>query len=410
MTDFHTQRERDSRASLETSSLIEGVSRQALPGQLARARNEGKISEQFTDDFLRELAHVSLDWEISTSGDGLRFERRFPYNTHFYDIRAWDKAAVAINLDPSNQTVAFRAYLYDQGYQEDSTIREGILVKEKEVVAFDQLMLGGGLQEMLLWGIVEHLERTRGKSGCIFDHLKNELEELPHLVQELSGGKIGTLAESFLQRVDTGELNVDTMPRLALEWPLPSHYLKEPEAVPNDIKRIEDNRQLSPDKKREKVESITSKDEVSAQELKELVYLIWNTFSEYPSGPHLVLPSKQNIEVSFSLFNPKENTAWITIYNGPDGKTGETVELSDGRGEPVWRIGIWNKYHSVILGKDIKVRSSHRDLMASEKPLNPEECAVVAKKLASIYLKVSSDTPAESLLVTFDERHLLFDK
>lgn len=380
-----------------------------MPEQLTKARNAGQLSDQFTDDFLKELTDVPFDWEISTSGDGIRFERRFPYNTHFYGVRVWDKAAVAINLDPSNQTIAFRAYLYDEGYQEDSTIMEGVLVKDKKVVAFDQLMLGGSLQGILLDGIVGQLERTKGKSGCIFDHLKNELEELPHLIQELSGGKIGKLAESFLQRVDAGLINVDEMPKIALEWPLPSHYLREPKVVPNEIKRIEDNRLISPDQKREKVKLIASKDAISTQELKELVYLIYNTFNERSSGPHLVLPSKQNIEVSFSLWDPEQNTAWIIVYNGPDGKTGETIELSDSHGDPVWRIGVWDKYHSAILNKVVKVCVPHGDLMASEEPLDPEDRAVVAKKLADIYLKVSSDASPESVLVTHEERHLLFD-
>lgn len=396
---MHPRREEESRSSLEVSRMIEGINRQQLPAQLTRARSEGYLSDKFTDDFMEEIGGTPLEWEITAFGDGIRFERKFPYDTHFYGMKGWDRASLVVNLDPTTQSVALRTHLHDE--MGDVTIKEGVLVKEGEVAAFNQELSGGKLYSDVLEGILRRLVTTKGESGCIFDHMRDKLDELPRLVQELSGGKIGQLAKSFLQRIGEGKINMNTMPNLALRWPLPPYYQEEPEITPSGVKRIEDNRLLSADEKKAKIEQIASKDEVSAQELKELVYLIWNTFSQRPSGAHLVLPSRQNVEVSFSLWDPEENTGWITIYNGPNGKTAETIQLSDRKGQPVWRIGIWGKYHSVLLNQDKGVRVPHGDLMASE-ALSPEECSVVAKALASTY-KSASLKPSESLIVPYEK-------
>ena len=43
---------------------------------------------------------------------------------------------------------------------------------------------------------------TKGKTGCIFDHMKEDLDGLPSLIQESSGGHIGTLLETFFKTME----------------------------------------------------------------------------------------------------------------------------------------------------------------------------------------------------------------
>lgn len=403
---YHRRKEEDSKSSLEIRSMIEGINRQQLPLQLKEARSKGLLSNGFTDGFIKEVEGTPLDWGITASRNGLRFEREFPYDTHFYGMKGWDRAVMAVNLDPDAQSIAFRTYLHDD--VGEVTIKEGALVTGGEVTAFNQELSGGGIYSWLLREISREITATNGESGCLFDHMKDQLDELPRLVEELSGGKIGHFAREFFQRVTEGKIDITTLPTLSLGYPLPPDYLEEPEVLPLNLKRIEANKLLSVDEKRRKIEQIASKDKVSAQKLKELVYLIWDTFSRRLTGD-LVLPSKQNVEVSFSLWPPEENQGWITIYNGPNQKTGETIDLSDEEGEPLWRIGIWKKYHSTLLDRDKETEVPHRDLMASKEPLSPEECSIVAKALTNFYKKASFD-PSESLIVSYKELDALINR
>lgn len=65
-------------------------------------------------------------------------------------------------------------------------------------------------------------KNTKGEYGCLFDHLKEELEQLPDLVNKLSGNKVGILLKAFLQEVERG--NVKDIPQLSLRWPLLGPY------------------------------------------------------------------------------------------------------------------------------------------------------------------------------------------
>lgn len=193
-----------------------------LSWQFQRLRESGRLIGDFPDGFIDELRNTPLDWQIDLSEEGVSFTRDFPYETAFYRMPGWDAARVVINLDVQRNTVAFRAHLYDQ--MADVRIDEGLLVENGQVVSYEREMVGGGMFRSALAQIHMETEDTKGKSGSLFDHISTGFDRLPRMVRELSGEDYGSFLVAFIRRVNEGQIDVKTMPRLVLGWPLTTPY------------------------------------------------------------------------------------------------------------------------------------------------------------------------------------------
>lgn len=193
-----------------------------LVWQIGQVMGTEALPGEYPQGFVEQLEQIPLDWQIDFSEEGMRFKRDFPYETPFYEMPGWDAARVVVNLDANRKAVAFRVHLFDE--QADVRIDEGLLIEDRNIVSFEREMVGGGAYRSVLREIHEEIQTTNGKSGCLFDHSLPTFDKLPFLIRELCGESYGTFLETFVRRVNEGEINIDTMPRLSLGWPLLSPY------------------------------------------------------------------------------------------------------------------------------------------------------------------------------------------
>jgi hypothetical protein len=195
--------------------------------QIEKAVGTEELPGQFPENFIEDLKRTPTDWQINFSEEGIRFKRDFPYETPFYGMPGWDAARMVVNLDPNRSTVAFRAHLFDE--QAGMRIEEALMIEDQEVVSYERQMVGGGIYRSVLTDIHKETEETKGKNGSLFDHMIPLFEKLPALIKELCGENYGSFLEAFVRRVNEGEIDTDTMPRLSLGWPLLSPYRKAEE-------------------------------------------------------------------------------------------------------------------------------------------------------------------------------------
>ncbi|MEK7573161.1 MAG: hypothetical protein AAB531_01925 [Patescibacteria group bacterium] len=212
---------------LATQRQEEKSKRFDLIWEVGKVIGTDKLPGEFPQEFFEQLEQTPLDWQIDFSEEGLRFKRDFPYESVFYGMQGWDAARIVINLDVAKSAVAFRAHLFDA--EADMRIDEGILIKEKNVVSFEREMIGWGPYRPVLEEIHRELESTKGKCGSLFDHSQPAFSDLPDLIKELCGDSYGRFLENFVRRVNEGEIDIDTMPRLSLGWPVLSPYNKAEE-------------------------------------------------------------------------------------------------------------------------------------------------------------------------------------
>lgn len=196
--------------------------REDILWEVSRAIGTEKLPGEYPDKFIEELRQTPPDWKVDVFEEGIRFLRDFPYETYFYDMRGWDAARLVVNLDVAKSAVAFRFHAFDS--ESDVTIDEGILVENGRVVSFEEETSGTSLYIPHLRGIQRVQVETKGESGCIIDHLGQELDQLPVIVKGLSSESHLKFLASFLRRVEAGEIDVNTMPRLTLVWPLLQPY------------------------------------------------------------------------------------------------------------------------------------------------------------------------------------------
>ncbi len=200
----------------------EEENRPDLIWQARQAIGTETLPGEFPVDFVEQLEQTPPDWQIDFSKEGIRFKRDFPYETPFYGMPGWDAARIVVNLDALRVAVAFRAHLFDE--QADMRVDEGLLIEEKKIVSFEREMVGWGVYRSVLAEIHRETESTKGKNGCLFDQCQPAFSQLPSLVRELCGENYGAFLENFIRRVDEGEIDLNTMPRLSLGWPLLSPY------------------------------------------------------------------------------------------------------------------------------------------------------------------------------------------
>ena len=196
----------------------EGGRRRGLEGQIVQAQKSGELPGDYPYKSVKEILRTPLDWQIDIFGGGIRFKRDFPYETEVYGMRGWDAARMVVDLRAAHTAVALRVHFLDQ--QADANIDEGVLVSNRQVISFAQHMGIFSIYSFVLRDIQNQQKATKGEFGCTLDHLKDELDKLPSMVKDLSGSSYGRFLADFLQRVESGEIDTETMPRLALGWPL----------------------------------------------------------------------------------------------------------------------------------------------------------------------------------------------
>lgn len=196
----------------------EGKRRQDLERQIVLAQESGELQGDFSYRAVKEIVRTPLDWQIDIFHKGLRFKRDFPYETEVYGMRGWDAARMVVNLYPAHTTVALRVHFLDE--QADSYIDEGMLVSNRKVVSFAQQMAIFSMYSFILRDVQRQQQTTKGESGCTIDHMKGELDGLPSMLKDLSGNTYGRFMAAFLQGVETKEIDLETMPRMTLGWPL----------------------------------------------------------------------------------------------------------------------------------------------------------------------------------------------
>lgn len=200
----------------------EGRKRQDLISQIALKRGSSKLPGDYSDQFIGELQTTPLDWQIDIFEEGVRFKRDFPYERNFYGMKGWDAARMVVNLDAAKSAVAFRIHLIDG--QADVNVDEGVLVEHGKTISFDQEVGAGWMYRDVFTEVLRTQEATQGESGCLIDHLKPELDQLPSMVRQLSADSYGCFLSSFLGGVKSGKIDLKTMPHLSLGWPLLSPY------------------------------------------------------------------------------------------------------------------------------------------------------------------------------------------
>ncbi|GEM_PF-4895156 len=196
----------------------EAEQRRTLEKRIVIAQESGELPGDYPYKTVKEILKTPVDWRIDIDGEGIRFMRDFPYETEVYGMRGWDAARMVVNLYPAYTAVALRVHFLDE--QADANIDEGVLVQDKQVVSLDQEMGIFSMYSLVLRDIQNQQKTTKGEFGCTIDHLKGELDGLPSIVRDLSGQTYGRFMADFFQRVNSGEIDIETRPRMALGWPL----------------------------------------------------------------------------------------------------------------------------------------------------------------------------------------------
>ncbi len=210
-------------AFLDKQKRQEEMQRARLPRQIDSLREAGKLfGNDYPDNFLKEIQVTPYDWQISVGEEGFRFKKDFPYEEIFYGLKGWESARVVVNLDPAKSAIAFRVHLIDD--DADISIDEGVLVKNGKIATFQQRISFPFLYRPIFTQVMQEQLDTKGESGCLIDHLKPSLDQLPSMVRQSSADSYGQFLKSFRQAVNSGDIDQKTMPRLALGWPLLSPY------------------------------------------------------------------------------------------------------------------------------------------------------------------------------------------
>lgn len=197
-----------------------------LISQIYQLRGSNKLPGEYPDNFIEELRQTPLDWQIDIFEEGIRFKRDFPYESVHYGMKGWDAARVVVNLDAEKNAVAYRISLYDE--QADVNVDEGVLIENGRVVSYAQNLGFAGPYRMILRQLNSEQRATKGASGNSLDHLRGEFDRLPEMVRTLSGSGYCRFLAEYVERLENGEIDVNTMPQVAIGWPLLSPYHAAP--------------------------------------------------------------------------------------------------------------------------------------------------------------------------------------
>jgi len=139
--------------------------------------------------------------------------------------------------------------------------------------------------------------------------------------------------------------------------------------------------------------STINKTEMSARELRDLVYMIYERdeieedlrLGQYDRD--LPLPDENKPEILFRPGLPEDNFFDIVILDGLDVEhdSGEYVRLTaDDRGRLRWKIGIAGSVHSEALGRRVLLDPS--EIVFSKSPITPIEHLAVAQKVVTAWV------------------------
>lgn len=144
----------------------------------------------------------------------------------------------------------------------------------------------------------------------------------------------------------------------------------------------------------EKMQTIASKEEISAKELEDVAWLILGIDTikgkeiDDKKGfvGEVALPNLEN--TTLVLENAKRSEYFdILLADGTKdirGRSGEYVCMREERGSLRWRVGMYDTGFSKFLGREIKYETGI-DLIMAVEALSPKEHSVLAKRLVAVY-------------------------
>lgn len=141
------------------------------------------------------------------------------------------------------------------------------------------------------------------------------------------------------------------------------------------------------------IEKLRRKAELTPNELKNLVHLIWSSgggSDEYEGDGIMEIAGDKPIQVTAS--EPPYNFIAIEFYNGLPDNAGEEVKLFEDkeRDELSWKIGAYKAFYSELLSKPFEIEEVPGDPVYSKENLSGKELAVVGWRLADNYIRARS--------------------
>ena len=142
-----------------------------------------------------------------------------------------------------------------------------------------------------------------------------------------------------------------------------------------------------------RAKELAAKEELTAEELKDFVYAIWavsDTNGLDSKNGERFFPSSENRRFLLWASSPSNDNDYyadLTILDGVTPDSGEIFMLDKIRDELIWTTGIFDSFYSEFLGRREKLFFPGKDSLKSETPLNPQECARLAKTLWEAYPK-----------------------
>ena len=142
-----------------------------------------------------------------------------------------------------------------------------------------------------------------------------------------------------------------------------------------------------------RAKELAAKEELTAEELKDFVYAIWavsDTNGLDSEHGDRFFPSGENRRFLLWKSSRSDNDGdyvQVNILDGITPDSGEIFVLDEKKGELFWTTGIFDSFYSEFLGRREKLFFPGKDSLKSETPLNPQECARLAKTLWEAYPK-----------------------
>lgn len=139
------------------------------------------------------------------------------------------------------------------------------------------------------------------------------------------------------------------------------------------------------------MQAIAGKDEMPAEDLEEVYYLIWNRDADQHDVEYglydsmRILPNHEQPAIALGPSNRETHEASIILLDGLDRSrdTGEDIRSGQEEGHLRWHVGLINSMYSEFLGRRVLVDAG--EYIMAEDPLTDREHAVLAKRLVENY-------------------------
>lgn len=140
-----------------------------------------------------------------------------------------------------------------------------------------------------------------------------------------------------------------------------------------------------------RMQAIAGKDEMPAEDLEEIYYLILDRDADQHDVEYglydsmRILPNHEQPAIALGPSNRESHEASIILLDGLDRArdTGEDIRSDQEDGHLMWRVGLINSMYSEFLGRRVLVDVGEY-VMAAD-PLTDREHAILAKRLVENY-------------------------